>query len=108
MLWVTAAQGLAFVRVVSPTQAEQDWADLVAPAISEAIDRYLGRAPDALAEVQALALRAFGFAWRYREAPFGEAGYLDQSGAPLRLPGDWIAPIKPALTRWRDAGQLVG
>ena len=109
-VWVTAAGGLAFVRVATPTPGEQAWADQLAPAICIAIDTYLGVdvAGKAVDEVNALALRAFGFGWRYREAPFGEAQYLDQAGSVVRLPGDWIAPIKPALSRYRDMGQLIG
>ena len=109
--WVTATDGLAFVRVVTPSTGEQAWADALAPAINSAIDTYLGNdqwASDGAEEISALALRAFGFGWRYREAPFGEAQYLDQAGGVVRLPGDWIAPIKPALQRYRDMGQLIG
>ena len=50
------------------------------------------------AEIGALALRAFGYGWKYREAPFGEAAYVDQAGQSVRLAGDWIVPIKPALS----------
>ena len=112
MEWVTATDGLAFVRVASPSAAEQAWADALAPAINAAIDRYLGAhyglPADGAAEVSALALRAFGYGWKYREAPFGEASYVDQAGQSVRLAGDWIVPIKPALNRWRDMGQLLG
>ena len=112
MDWVSATDGLAFVRVASPSAAEQAWADALAPAINAAIDRYLGAyyglPGDAIAEVGALALRAFGYGWKYREAPFGEAAYVDQAGQSVRLAGDWIVPIKPALSRWRDMGQLLG
>jgi len=110
--WVTATDGLAFVRVASPSAAEQAWADALAPAINAAIDRYLGAylglPADGAAEISALALRAFGYGWKYREAPFGEAAYVDQAGQSVRLAGDWIVPIKPALNRWRDMGQLLG
>ena len=75
MDWVTATDGLAFVRVASPSAAEQAWADALAPAINAAIDRYLGAylsmPADGAAEVSALALRAFGYGWKYREAPLG-------------------------------------
>lgn len=112
MEWVTATDGLAFVRVASPSAAEQAWADALAPAINSAIDRYLGSwlgiPTDGEAEIGALALRAFGYGWKYREAPFGEASYVDQAGQSVRLAGDWIVPIKPALNRWRDMGQLLG
>jgi len=110
--WVTASDGLAFVRIASPSAAEQAWAEALAPAISAAIDRYLGAylgiPAEGAAEIEALALRAFGYGWQYRQAPFGESSYLDQAGQSVRLAGDWIVPIKPALARWRDMGQLIG
>jgi len=109
--WVTAQDGLQYVRVTAPTAGELAWADALAPAINADIDTYLGRDVStdaaAIAAVAAAALRAFGYGWKYREAPFGEASWLDQGGA-VRLAGDWIAPIKPILARYRDPAPMIG
>jgi hypothetical protein len=110
--WVTPDQGLAFVRIIVPTAAETDWANTLAAAINSGIDGYLGAGfqvdyppqPEILASAQ----RAFGYAWKYREAPFGEAQWLDEQGGSVRLARDWIDPIKPILNRYRDVSQMIG
>jgi hypothetical protein len=110
--WVTPAQGLGFVRIVTPTQGETDWANTLAPAINSAIDEYLGAGfevsyPPQI-EISAAALRSFGYAWKYREAPFGEAQWLDEQGGSVKLARDWIDPIKPILARYRDVTSMIG
>ena len=109
--WVTPASGLNFVRITTPNPGESDWADMLAPAINAAIWKYLGnwvRTDIADAEIRAAAHRAFGYGWKYREAPFGEAQWLDEQGGAVRLAKDWIDPIKPILDRWRDATGMIG
>lgn len=111
MAWISAADGLVFVRVVNPTQGEQDWAISLAAAINGGIGAYLGDVaigPTGQDEIEAAALRAFGYAWKYREAPFGEAQWLDEQGGAIRLAKDWLDPIKPILNRYRDVAQLIG
>jgi len=108
---LTTASGLAFVRVTNPSQGESDWASMLSVAINTAISAYLGDvalASPAWAEIDAAAHRAFGYAWKYREAPFGEAQWLDEQGGAVRLARDWIEPIKPILNRWRDATVMIG
>jgi hypothetical protein len=110
MEWVSADQGLDFVRVTTPNADEQKWAILLSEAINSAVDSYLGVVTlDAAAsdEIKAAAYRAFGYGWKYREAPFGEAQWLDEQGGAIRLAGDWIDPIKPILNRHRDVSQLI-
>jgi hypothetical protein len=111
MAILTPASGLAFVRITSPNQGEQDWALMLSNAINGAIAAYLGDValgPTAQDEIYAAAHRAFGYAWKYREAPFGEAQWLDEQGGAVRLARDWIEPIKPILNRWRDAAVMIG
>lgn len=113
--WVTPAEGLAFVRIVTPTDGETAWSISLANAINAGIDQYLGTPTtnpliyNALPnEIETAALRAFGYAWKYREAPFGEAQWLDEQGGSVRLARDWIDPIKPILNRYRDVAQMIG
>jgi len=111
MTALTPTTGLAFVRISSPNQGEQDWADMLAPAINSAVVAYLGDVildVDAQVEVDAASHRAFGYGWKYREAPFGEAQWLDEQGGAVRLARDWIEPIKPILDRWRDPTGMIG
>ena len=84
------------------------WRPRSTPRSTDTWGTPLGYSGDGASEIGALALRAFGYGWKYREAPFGEAAYVDQAGQSVRLAGDWIVPIKPALSRWRDMGQLLG
>jgi hypothetical protein len=110
-MWVDAESGLDFVRVSAPNTDEQKWAISLAKAISSGIDAYLGSTiifNYDVEEIESAALRAFGYAWKYREAPFGEAQWLDEQGGAIRLAGDWLEPIKPILNRYRDASQLIG
>lgn len=110
-VWVTPESGLQFVRIVRPSPAEQSWADMLAPAINSAIIRYLGRNeldPTPMKEVTAAAHRAFGYAWKMREAPFGQAQYLDDGGFPARMAQDWLEPIKPILDRYRNVAVMIG
>jgi hypothetical protein len=109
-MWVSAEQGLSFIRVSNANADEQKWAISLADAISSGIDAYLGDAtivPPSL-EIESAALRAFGYAWKYREAPFGEAQWNDEQGGAIRLAGDWLDPIKPILNRYRNVAQLIG
>jgi hypothetical protein len=115
--WVTAAQGLVFVRIATPTQGETDWSVLLANAINEGIDGYLGGSIfptvyETYAEISAAAVRAFGYGWKYREAPFGEAQFAmtasETFGSAVKLAKDWIDPIKPILNRYRDVTLMVG
>jgi len=109
-MWVSADQGLAFIRVSNASADEQKWAISLASAISSGIDAYLGDEliiPPHL-EIESAALRAFGYAWKYREAPFGEAQWMDEQGGAIRLAGDWLDPIKPILNRYRSVAQLIG
>lgn len=110
MQWVDSDQGLDFVRVSNPNADEQKWSILLSEAINSAIDSYLGAVvldESATDEIKAAAYRAFGYAWKYREAPFGEAQWLDEQGGAIRLAGDWIDPIKPILNRYRNVAQLI-
>lgn len=109
-MWIDAAQGLAFARVAAPTADEQGWAQSLAEAIDGSITAYLGEVTlDSIAtlEVEASALRAFGYGWKYREAPFGEAQWLDEQGGAVRLASDWIEPIKPILNRYRNVAMMI-
>ena len=110
-MWVTAEQGLDFVRVSNPSVDEQKWAITLSRAINSAIASYLGDVsllPAEAEEISAAAVRAFGYAWKYREAPFGEAQWLDEQGGAIRLAGDWLDPIKPILNRYRNVAQMIG
>lgn len=111
MMWVSPDDGMAFVRVSNPTPDEAEWATALAEAIESGFNRYLGTVTlndDAVAEIHAAALRAFGYAWKYREAPFGEAQWLDEQGGAVRLAGDWLDPIKPILNRYRNVASMIG
>jgi hypothetical protein len=108
---LTAASGLRFVRITEPSDDEAEWARKVAQAVNGAILVYLGDVvlgPAAVDEVDAAAHRSFGYAWKYREAPFGEAQWSDEQGAAIRLAEDWLEPIKPILNRYRDVTGMIG
>ena len=110
-MWVSSDEGMAFVRVSNPSPDEVEWAMALSQAINAGIDAYLGSVTIALPgadEIKAAASRAFGYAWKYREAPFGEAQWMDEQGGAIRLAGDWLDPIKPILNRYRDVGMMVG
>lgn len=110
-MWVDAESGLDFVRVSAPNTDEQKWAISLSKAINAGVDGYLGEVTltqYGTEEIESAALRAFGYAWKYREAPFGEAQWLDEQGGAIRLAGDWLEPIKPILNRYRNVAQLIG
>lgn len=109
-VWVTSTSGLAFVRIPSPSEGEQAWADMLAVAINSGIAHYINTPVTFTGklEVRAAAHRAFGYAWKYREAPFGEAQALNEEGLSIRLAKDWLDQIKPVLDRYRDVTQMVG
>lgn len=109
--WVLPESGLAMVRITKPDASEKAWADMLAPAINAAIDRVLGISVLSDAdknEITAAAHRSFAYGWKMREAPFGQAHYLDDGGFPAKLADDYIAPVMPILCRYRNVAQMIG
>ena len=110
--WVLPETGLVMVRITKPDASEKAWADMLAPAINAAIDRVLGvtaaLSDDDKSEITAAAHRSFAYGWKMREAPFGQAHYLDDGGFPAKLADDYIAPVMPILRRYRNVAQMIG
>ena len=104
-VWVTGPQILAHVGNVTPTASDTAWSAACATAISDGINRELGRNADplptgALAELTAAALVAGTEAYKRREAPFGVTGYTDLMGGAIRVSRDWLDAIGPQIDRY--------
>lgn len=105
MEWVTGADVLAFVGVDSPSAGESTWADAVALAVSQGIDRRLNGGtvpPDSQAEVEVAATLAAAEAFRRRSAPFGVTGYSDLQGVAIRVARDYLEGVRPLVDRWSN------
>jgi hypothetical protein len=104
MEYVTDAEVLAFVGIVSPSPAESEWATLVANAVNGAIDTRLNGVvlldpSPALDEVRAAARIAGAEAFKRREATFGLTGYADLEGNAVRVAKDYLSGVAPLIDR---------
>ena len=110
-MYVTGAQVLAFVGVMTPSADETDWADACASAVDAAITSRLGGAviadpSPALDELTVAARLAAAEAYKRKEATFGITGYSDLQGAAIRVARDYMDSVYPLVNRWRIVGGI--
>jgi hypothetical protein len=104
MEYVTGADILGYVGVVTPSPAETEWSDAVAAAVNAAIDTRLNGAilfdpSSALDEVKVAARIAGAEAFKRREATWGLTGYSDLEGNAIRVAKDYLAGVAPMIDR---------
>lgn len=105
MEYVTSAQVLAFVGVVSPSPAETEWSEAVVKAVNSGIDIRLNGVvlvdpSPALDEIKVAARIAGAEAFKRREATFGLTGYADLEGNAIRIARDYLYGISPLIDRY--------
>lgn len=93
----------------TPSEADEDWADIAAAAVDAAIttaleDPDLSDSDQLVAELTWAAIVAAGEAYKRRDAPFGVTGYEDAQGAAVRVARDYLTTIGPILDRYRIPG----
>ena len=105
MDYVTGADILGYVGVVTPSPAETEWSDAVAAAVNSGIDYRLNGATltdpsPALDEIKVAARIAGAEAFKRREATFGLTGYADLEGNAIRIAKDYLSGIAPLIDRY--------
>jgi hypothetical protein len=112
--WTTAAVILTRSGASSsPSPDDLEFAELCASAVNAAIDHVLEGSvwvslpidpPELPPEVVWLASMAGIEAFKRREAVFGITGYVDLSGAAIRVARDYIEAQRPILARYATIG----
>lgn len=108
--FVTAADILAYVGVLTPSTVETEWAEKCAKAVNDGITARLNGAAVTTPpppELVTAAIMAGGEAYKRREAPFGVTGFSDVEGAAIRVARDYLDGIKPIVDRY-GAGPGIG
>jgi hypothetical protein len=105
--WVTAAVILTRSGASSsPSQDDQEYAELCAAAVNDGMDHALdgavltGLEPELLWVASMAGIEAF----KRRQAVFGLTGYVDLQGAAIRVARDYLEAQRPILARYATLG----
>jgi len=103
-MFVTPEDVIAYVGVKTPSQADTDWATLVASAVDSGITVRLNGAviidpSPAMDELHLAATFAAGEAYKRREVAFGGTGFADIEAASA-LARDYLSAVAPQIDRY--------